>query len=51
MPSKKQDVVVNHRNSKNGQFVTEQYVKTHPATTETERNARRNSSPSPAKKK
>jgi hypothetical protein len=26
-----------HRNSKNGEFVPEQYAKKHPATTETER--------------
>ena len=26
-----------HRNAKNGQFVTPKYVRTHPATTETER--------------
>lgn len=50
MASKKEDVVVNHRNSKNGQFVTEQYAKTHKATTETEHN-RRSTPPSPAKKK
>jgi len=32
-----QKTVIIHRNSKNGQIVTPEYVKRHPATTETER--------------
>jgi hypothetical protein len=34
--SKKSPTVIIHRNSKDGQFVTPQYVQRHPATTETE---------------
>lgn len=31
-------IIVNNRDAKTGQFVTERYAKTHPATTVTERN-------------
>jgi len=37
----KTPVVTNHRNAVSGQFVTKQYVKTHPTTTTTEHNPRR----------
>jgi hypothetical protein len=35
--AQKPPTVIIHRNSKDGQFVTPQYVQRHPATTETER--------------
>jgi len=38
MSKSKTPVIVNHRNAINGQFVTTQYVKTHPKTTTTEHN-------------
>lgn len=39
------DTIVNHRNAKSGEFVTEQYAKTHKSTTTTEHNPR----PAPSK--
>ncbi|WP_205412546.1 hypothetical protein [Janthinobacterium lividum] len=36
--SKKQKTIVNHRSAVSGRFVTERYVKSHPATTVTEHN-------------
>jgi hypothetical protein len=37
MSKEKVPTQVSHRSSKDGQFVTERYAKTHPATTERER--------------
>lgn len=38
MNKKSPRVITNHRSAVTGKFVTERYVKTHPATTVTERN-------------
>lgn len=40
MNKPKPPTVTNHRDAKSGQFVTEQYVKTHKSTTTTEHNPR-----------
>lgn len=49
MANPPKNTVVNHRSAKSGEFVTEQYAKTHKSTTTTEHNPRP-TTPKPTKR-